>query len=73
MPEASGNTIEGIKDGIDVSWEDKEQNYVRLWFFNEGNSRPGAETIMLQIQATRNSSFISEELKSLYENSLLRQ
>ena len=33
MPEASGNTIEGIKDGIDVSWEDKQwrkQSYCKL-------------------------------------------
>lgn len=75
MPEASGNTIEGIKDGIDVSWEDKEQNYVRLLFFNGGNSHSEtvAETIMLQIQATSNASFVPEEIKSLMENSLLER
>lgn len=30
MPEASGNTIEGIKDGTDVQWIDEQQNYVVL-------------------------------------------
>lgn len=30
MPEASGNTIEGIKDGIGASWEDKKLNQVGL-------------------------------------------
>ena len=75
MPEASGNTIEGIKDGIGASWEDKEQNYVRLIILNEKNSHPGtdSEIIILQIVATRNSSFVPEDLKSLYENSMLER
>ena len=75
MPEASGNTIEGISEGIDVAWEDKEQNNVWLWFFNKENDHPEtvAETIILQIVATRNSSFVPEDLKSLYENSMLER
>lgn len=73
MPEASGNTIEGIKDGIDVSWEDKEQNYVRLTFDKYSSRDDNLIIIHLSIEATRNASFVPEELKSLYENSLLER
>lgn len=73
MPEASGNTIEGIKDGIDVSWEDKEQNYVRLTFDKYSSRDDNLIIIHLSIEATRNASFVPEELKSLYEKSLLER
>lgn len=54
MPEASGNTIEGIKDGVDVFWEDKEQNYVRLYFSTLPGSADHSETVSLMLQAARN-------------------
>lgn len=70
MPEASGNTIEGIKDGAHVAWEDKEQNYVWLWFSNDERYHPDpTEIISLQLKATTNPSFVPEELKSIMENS----
>lgn len=70
MPEAFGNTIEGIKDGIGVSWEDKEQNYVWLSFSNDERYHPDpTEVICLQLSATKNPSFVPEELKSIMENS----
>lgn len=62
MPEASGNTIEGIKDGADVSWEDKEQNYVRLYFSTlPGPLSDNMETVDLMLQAGRNAG-----IKSLF-------
>ena len=66
MPEAFSNTIEGIKDGIDVSWRDKEKNYVWLWIFNKGNDHPEtlAASIVLRIRATTDPSFMPEELRN---------
>jgi len=55
MPVPIVNTIEGIKNGEEVAWEDKEQNYVRLTF--AGTNPAGAdnlEVIILSIHATRN-------------------
>lgn len=67
MPEASGNTIEGIKDGVDVSWEDKEQNYVRLYFSAlPGPSSDNLETIDLILQATRNASFVPSSVREMF-------
>mgnify|MGYP007098673937 CR=1 FL=1 len=75
MPDAPGNAIEGIKDGKDVAWEDKEQNYVWLTFFHNKNSGSGTESdiITLQIVATSNASFVPEELKDIMENSMLER
>lgn len=50
MPEAFGNTIEGIKDGVDVSWEDKEKNYVRLLIDDYSSRDDNLVTIDLIIQ-----------------------
>ena len=56
MPEVSGNTMEGIKDGIGVSWEDKIHNYVELSIGKAYSSGDDDSIIInLSINVTQNA------------------
>ena len=50
MPEPFGNTLEDIKNGTEVSWEDANMTYVRLSFPDTGD--PDTVTAILGIHAT---------------------
>ena len=50
MPVPTGNTIEGIKNGEEVAWEDKDKTYVRLSFPSTAST--DTETIILGIYNT---------------------
>ncbi len=51
MPAPTANTMEGIKEGKEVAWEDQEQNYVRLSFPGTAGT-DASKVIILGIYAT---------------------
>ncbi len=51
MPTPTANTMEGIKEGKEVAWEDQNQNYVRLSF--PGTADTDTKVVILGIYATR--------------------
>lgn len=50
MPVLTGNTVEGIKNGEEVTWEDKNKTYVRLSF--PGTASTNTKTIILGMYNT---------------------
>lgn len=52
MPEASGNSIEGIKDGVGASWKDTKRNHVGLSIDTFSARDEGSVIISLDIGVT---------------------
>lgn len=51
MPAPAANTIEGIKDGKEVAWEDQNQNLVKLSF--PGTADADTKVVILGIYVTK--------------------